>query len=268
MEHQPAEAAADPGNASGTPPVVELSGISKAYGHVEALREVDLELYAGEVHALVGDNGAGKSTLLKTIAGVIQPDTGEIRVQGEPVTFDSPLAARDLGIETVYQDLALADERSCTANVFMGREIVRSRPPWRWLGVLDRKEMNRRVEEAFTDLSIPIQRVQQPVRLLSGGQRQGVAITRAATWAKHVVLLDEPTAALGVRQRGAVEDFVRNLRARRFAVLLISHDIPVVLKLADKVTVLRLGRKIATRACTDVDTTWVVSAMVEEPAEQ
>ena len=249
---------------AGLVPVLEAKGIRKVYGQVHALRGVDLTLHAGEVHALVGDNGAGKSTLLRILAGAAQPDEGELFLNGETVQLDSPLRARDLGIETVYQDLALADARSCAANVYMGRELLRRGPLGR-LGFVDRKRMSAITRTHFQNLSVPITRVERPVRLLSGGQRQGVAIARAAIWAKHVLLLDEPTAALGVRQRGAVEALIERLREKRLSVVLISHDIPEVLKVADQITVLRQGQVVATRVCADVDTSWVVHAMVEEP---
>jgi len=240
---------------------LELRGIRKSFGHVEALRGVDLDIARGEVHAVMGDNGAGKSTLLKVAAGVERPDLGEIRMEGEPVEFGSPLDARRAGIETVYQDLALADHRSCVANVYVGREILR-RGPLGVLGVLDRGAMATRTSEAFQNLSVPVQDVQRPVRLLSGGQRQGVAIARAAIWAETLVLLDEPTAALGVRQRAAVDALIQNLRSRDFGVMLISHDVPQVLDIADRVTVLRLGENAGTRARGEVDAAWIVNAMV------
>jgi ABC-type sugar transport system ATPase subunit len=243
------------------PAALELRGIRRSFGQVEALRGVDLDIARGEVHAVMGDNGAGKSTLLKVAAGVVRPDEGAIRMDGEPVEFGSPIDARRAGIETVYQDLALADDRSCVANVYVGREIVR-RGPLGLVGVLDRGAMAARTREAFEGLSVPVRDVERPVRLLSGGQRQGVAIARAAIWAETLVLLDEPTAALGVRQRAAVDSLVQNLRSRNFGVMLISHDVPQVLEIADRVTVLRLGENAGTRARGEVDATWIVSAMV------
>ncbi|HET8813616.1 MAG TPA: ATP-binding cassette domain-containing protein [Solirubrobacterales bacterium] len=260
--------ASEKGSSNGSSgPVLAAKGLRKVYGHVQALRGVDLELFPGEVHALVGDNGAGKSTLLRILAGATEPDGGELSLHGQPVRLDSPLRARELGIETVYQDLALANDRSCSANVYIGRELRRAGPLGR-LGFLDRRRMNETTRQRFAELSIPITQVERPVRLLSGGQRQGVAIARAAIWAKHVLLLDEPTAALGVRQRHAVAELIERLRELRLSVVLISHDIPEVLKLADRVTVLRLGQRVATRDCEEVDTSWVIHAMVEEPLDE
>jgi simple sugar transport system ATP-binding protein len=241
--------------------VLELRDIHKSFGRVEALRGVSLTLKRGEVHAVMGDNGAGKSTLLKVAAGVVKPDSGEVRAKGAAVDFASPLEARRIGIETVYQDLALADHRSCVANVYIGRE-VRRRGLLGRLGVLDRLAMTRRTREAFAELAVPVTDVERPVRMLSGGQRQGVAIARAAIWAETIVLLDEPTAALGVRQRSAVDELIMNLRSRDYGVLLISHDVPQVLDISDRVTVLRLGQNAGTRETADVSAGWVVTAMV------
>jgi simple sugar transport system ATP-binding protein len=241
--------------------VLELCGIRKSFGPVEALRGVDLTLLRGEIHAVMGDNGAGKSTLLKVAAGVIQPDVGVVKSDGTAVELASPLEARSRGIETVYQDLALADDRSCVANVYIGRELRRRGLLGR-LGVLDRAAMTERTRAAFARLAVPVADVQRPVRLLSGGQRQGVAIARAAIWARTVVLLDEPTAALGVRQRAAVDELVESMRSQGQGVLLVSHDVPQVLGIADRVTVLRLGETVATRRTRDVDAGWIVTAMV------
>lgn len=249
------------GNGTGQP-LLQARGLSKTYGHVEALRSVDIDLYAGQIHAIVGDNGVGKSTLLRMLAGAMAPDVGEIRLDGEPITLESPLHARELGIETVYQDLSLASDRSCTANVYLGRELKRG-GLLGLLGILDRKKMNERTATAFRDLSIPITDVVRPVRLFSGGQQQGVAIARAAIWATRVILLDEPTAALGVRQQAAVRSLIENLRSRGLAVVLVSHDIPTVLSIADHLTILRLGGLVTTRHCEGIDTSWVVEAMVQ-----
>jgi simple sugar transport system ATP-binding protein len=242
-------------------PALELHGVSKWYGQVRALDGVDLSVYPGEVHGILGDNGAGKSTMLKIAAGVVQPDAGEILIEGRRVRLLSPLDARAVGIETVYQDLAIAETRSCTANVFVGREITRRGVLGR-VGVLDRRAMHSRTEQEFAELGVPITNPKQQVGLLSGGQRQGVAIARAAMWAKHLVLLDEPTAALGLRQKASVDKLMREMRERGLGVMLISHDVPEVLKLADRVTILRLGRVVASRPAADTDLSYVVEQMV------
>lgn len=247
-------------------PALALRGILKRYGHVEALRGVDLLLRRGEIHGLLGDNGAGKSTLLKVAAGAVVPDAGHIVMNGSAVTFDSPLAARRQGIETVFQDLALALDRDTVANVFMGRELTRPGLLGR-LGFLDRRAMRQRTNEQLQRLEIPIPNVTRPIYTLSGGQRQGVAIARAAMWAQGVVLFDEPTASLGVRQRRNVTALIRRLRDQGFAVALVSHDIPDLLRLADVITVLRLGEVVATRPSADVDVDWVVNAMVKGDVE-
>lgn len=242
-------------------PVLSLCGIKKTYGHVEALRGVDFDLLPGEVHALLGDNGAGKSTLLKIATGAVQPDAGSIVFNGEQVRFATPLDARRLGIETVYQDLALSEDRSCTANIFAGREVMR-RGVFGWMGFLDRREMRKRTRQAFAQLNLTIKDPSLIIRKLSGGQKQGVAIARAAVWANRVVLLDEPTAALGVRQRENVQQLIERLRSEGFGVVLISHDVLEVLKIADRVTVLRQGENVATAFSENVDLRWVVGAMV------
>jgi simple sugar transport system ATP-binding protein len=242
-------------------PVIAARALAKSYGRVEALRGVDIDIYKSEVHAIVGDNGAGKSTLLKILSGAASSSSGSMLLDGEPVQFDSPQDARDRGIETVYQDLALAGDRSCTANIYMGREVMKPGLLGK-LGLLDRRTMNENVHRFFADLSIPITDPTRNVRAFSGGQRQGVAIARAAIWATHVVLLDEPTAALGVRQRDAVADLIRRLKARGLAVVLVTHDIPEVIKIADRVTVLRLGKAVATRFTKAIDLPWVVATMV------
>lgn len=242
-------------------PALELSQVSKSYGEIRALKGVDLAVHPGEVHGLLGDNGAGKSTLLKIAAGAVQPDEGSVLIDGAEVRLRSPLHARDMGIETVYQDLAVATARSCTANVFIGREILKSGLPGR-LGILDRRTMHARTLTEFNELGIPVRDPRQAVGLLSGGQRQGVAIARAAIWARHLVLLDEPTAALGARQRASVDQLIKQLRDRGLGVLLISHDVPDVLRLADRITVLRLGQVVMCCPTEGLSVSFVVEQMV------
>ncbi|AKG46029.1 ATP-binding cassette domain-containing protein [Streptomyces xiamenensis] len=216
-------------------PVLELRGVSKRFGAVQALTDVDLEIRPGEVTALVGDNGAGKSTLVKTIAGVHPIDSGAIHFRGEPVRIARPHDAQELGIATVYQDLALCDNLDVVANLFLGREIRRH-------GTLDHVTMEQRSRELLDTLSIRIPSVRIPVASLSGGQRQVVAIARALIGSPEVVILDEPTAALGVEQTAQVLDLVERLRERGLAVILISHNMADVQAVADRVAVLRLGR--------------------------
>lgn len=216
-------------------PVLALRGVSKRFGAVQALTDVELEVHAGEVVALVGDNGAGKSTLVKTIAGVHPIDDGVIEWDGRPVKVNKPHDAQDLGIATVYQDLALCDNIDVVGNLFLGREIRRR-------GVLDEVEMERRSRELLQTLSIRIPSVRIPVASLSGGQRQVVAIARSLLGEPKLVILDEPTAALGVEQTAQVLDLVERLRERGHAVILISHNMADVKAVADKVAVLRLGR--------------------------
>ncbi|MEU1124100.1 ATP-binding cassette domain-containing protein [Streptomyces sp. NPDC005899] len=216
-------------------PVLALRGVSKRFGAVQALTDVELEVHAGEVVALVGDNGAGKSTLVKTIAGVHPIDDGVIEWQGRPVQINKPHDAQNLGIATVYQDLALCDNIDVVGNLYLGREI-------RKFGILDEVEMERRSRELLSTLSIRIPSVRIPIASLSGGQRQTVAIARSMLGEPQLVILDEPTAALGVEQTAQVLDLVERLRERGHAVILISHNMADVKAVADKVAVLRLGR--------------------------
>jgi simple sugar transport system ATP-binding protein len=226
-------------------PLLEARGIVKSFGRVHALRGADFTVYPGEVVALIGDNGAGKSTLVKTLSGVHPPDTGEIRFEGAAVTIASPEAARELGIETVYQDLALAPDLESSANLFLGREVLRPGLLGR-LGFLDDAAMRKRTESAFSDLGVGVQDVSAPVANFSGGQRQGVAVARAVTWASKVVFMDEPTAALGVVQTRRVLDLIGRVRDNGLSVVLISHNMPEVMEVADRVEVLRLGQRVAT----------------------
>ncbi len=216
-------------------PVLALRGISKRFGAVQALTEVELEVHAGEVVALVGDNGAGKSTLVKTIAGVHPIDEGVIEWEGSPVSINRPQDAQHLGVATVYQDLALCDNLDVVANLYLGREL-------RNFGVLDEVSMEQKARELLTTLSIRIPSVRIPIAGLSGGQRQVVAIARALIGDPKVVILDEPTAALGVEQTAQVLDLVERLRERGLGVILISHNMADVRAVADTVAVLRLGR--------------------------
>lgn len=216
-------------------PVLALRGVSKRFGAVQALTDVELEVHAGEVVALVGDNGAGKSTLVKTIAGVHPIDDGVIEWDGRPVQINKPHDAQNLGIATVYQDLALCDNIDVVGNLYLGRELRR-------FGILDEVEMERRSRELLSTLSIRIPSVRIPIASLSGGQRQTVAIARSMLGEPKLVILDEPTAALGVEQTAQVLDLVERLRERGHAVILISHNMADVKAVADKVAVLRLGR--------------------------
>jgi fructose transport system ATP-binding protein len=228
-----------------TAPILEARGLVKQYGHVVALRGADLELYPNEILAIIGDNGAGKSTLIKALSGALQPDEGEIRLDGERVQFRSPRDARGAGIETVYQDLAVAPALDIAANIFLGREARRPGPLGSVLRMLDKGEMRREATRHFSELKIGIQSITQPVENLSGGQRQGVAVARAATWARRLVIMDEPTAALGVKETEQVLDLIRRVRERGLPVILISHDMPHVFELADRIQIMRLGRRVA-----------------------
>ncbi|MEU3601237.1 ATP-binding cassette domain-containing protein [Streptomyces sp. NPDC006798] len=235
-------------------PVLALRRVSKRFGAVRALTEVDLEVHAGEVVALVGDNGAGKSTLVKMIAGVHPVDGGTVEWRGGPVRIEDPHDAQELGIATVYQDLALCDNLDVVGNLFLGRELRRS-------GVLDEIEMERRSHELLTTLSIRIPSVRIPVASLSGGQRQTVAIARSLLGEPRLVILDEPTAALGVEQTAQVLDLVERLRTRGLAILLISHNLADVQAVADRVAVLRLGRNNGTFTIGDATREDIVAAI-------
>ena len=222
-------------------PVLELRGISKSFGAIHALSEVELSLDPGEVLGLMGDNGAGKSTLVRIMAGNFAPTTGEMRLDGEKLVFHRPVDARRKGIEIVYQDLALCDNLSAAANVFLGRELTRRMGPFR---LLDYSAMYARAGALFAELKSET-RAHDLVRRMSGGQRQAVAIARTRLSDPRIVLLDEPTAAISVRQVAEVLDLIRRLRDQGIAVVLISHRMPDVFAVADRVLVLRRGRKVA-----------------------
>jgi simple sugar transport system ATP-binding protein len=243
-----------------TEPLLEARGIVKSFGRVRALRGADFTVYPGEVVALIGDNGAGKSTLVKTLSGVHPPDAGAIHFEGRPVTLANPTEARNLGIETVYQDLALAPDLESSANLFLGREDVRSGVLGK-LGFLDNRAMRKRTKEAFTTLGVGVQDVEAPVANFSGGQRQGVAVARAVTWASKVVFMDEPTAALGVVQTRKVLELIRRVRDTGLSVVLISHNMPDVLAVSDRVEVLRLGERVARFTTAEVTMETLVGSM-------
>ena len=250
-------------------PILEAREIVKTYGHVQALRGANFSAFTGEVVALIGDNGAGKSTLIKVISGVARPDGGEILFEGRVVDIPSPSAAQSLGIETVYQDLSLAPDLDGAGNIYLGREIVRPGLLGR-LGVLDKRAMREGAVKAFSELGVAIEDPDATVAYLSGGQRQGVAVARSASWASKVIIMDEPTAALGVVQSARVLDVIRQVRERGLAVVLISHNMPEVLEVADRIEVLRLGRRVATIARADATLESLVGAMTGalEPEEQ
>ena len=226
-------------------PVLEARGLVKRYGQVTALDGADFELFPGEILAVIGDNGAGKSTLIKALAGALIPDEGEILVDGQPVHFRTPLDARRYGIETVYQDLALAPALDISENIFLGREIRRGGPLGSVFRMLDKKRMRDESTNHMSDLKIGIRSMGQAVETLSGGQRQGVAVARSSAFARHVVIMDEPTAALGVKESHMVLDLIKQVRDRGLPVILISHNMPQVFEVADRVHIQRLGKRVA-----------------------
>jgi len=226
-------------------PVLEARAISKRFGNVVALDDVDFEAYAGEVTALIGDNGAGKSTLIKVISGVIAPDSGTVCLHGKPVTFHSPRDAREAGIETAYQDLALAPDLDIAANLFLAREILRPGLLGR-LDIFDRRAMRKRAEEHLRDFGIKVGSINQRVDTLSGGQRQSIAVARTVLWGSAVIIMDEPTAALGVAQTALVLELVSKVRDAGTAVIFISHNLPQVFEVADRVHVMRHGQHVGT----------------------
>jgi ribose transport system ATP-binding protein len=226
-------------------PALEVRSLSKSFGGLHALQDVGLEVRRGEVLGLLGDNGAGKSTLIRCIAGTYPPDSGEILVDGEVVSFPSPDHARSRGIETVFQDLALVESLDVTSNLFLGRELVARNPVGRALRWSDRRKMERETREILERLGIRIASLREPVGSLSGGQRQAIAVGRAVAWGRHIVLLDEPAAALGVEQAAHVLELVERLRDHGLAVVFVSHNMQHVLDICTRVVVLRHGRAVA-----------------------
>jgi simple sugar transport system ATP-binding protein len=238
----------------------EAKGLSRRFGAVQALDKADFDVNAGEVVALIGDNGAGKSTLVKALTGNLDIDEGEIYFEGERVSFATPHEASARGIEVVHQDLALAPHLDPAQNMFLGREIMRPGVAGR-LGFMDNTQMRKKAAAAFTELGSAVRSVVVPVGTMSGGQKQSVAIARAVSWASKVLFLDEPTAALGVVQTQNVLDTIKRVRDSGLAVVLISHSMPHVLEVADRVQVLRLGRRVATYDGHDTSVEQLVGAM-------
>jgi ABC-type sugar transport system ATPase subunit len=242
--------------------MLEVKGVSKHFGGVTALNNVSMNLQAGEVLALAGDNGAGKSTLIKVISGVHAPDKGSLAYQGQPLRANSPLQARNLGIETIYQDLALADNLDVGANIFLGREPMKS-----FLGmakVIDRRKMLKESREVLhsLDIEIPESSLEQPVRNLSGGQRQAIAISRAIYWNAKLLIMDEPTAALGVPEQRKVLELIDKLRTQKIGIIFISHNLNDIFAASDRILILRQGRVVGENKISETSREEVVSQMV------
>ena len=236
------------------PPVLELDHIRKAFGGIVAVEDFSLRLFPGEIVALVGDNGAGKSTLVKIISGVHPPSAGTIRLSGDAITFADASSARARGVEVVYQDLALADRQPVYMNMFLGRELVTGP-----LRRLDRKRMIAETQALVDELDVRIPSARAIISVLSGGQRQGIAIARATHWATKLVLLDEPTAALGVAETAKVEEIIASLKARDLAILMISHSLDQVFRLADRIAVIRRGVQVGVHETAATDRNEIVS---------
>jgi D-xylose transport system ATP-binding protein len=245
-------------------PLVEMRGISKRYGGVQALQGVDLDIFAGEVHALVGDNAAGKSTLVKTLAGAVLKDEGTITFDGRSMEIRAPRDAKALGIETVYQDLALADNLDVPANVFLGREVTKRRP-FGW--ILDKRRMEEESRRVLSKLKISIPRIRQQVRFMSGGQRQSIALARCVCFNARVAILDEPTAALGVEETRKAYALIRDMREHGLAVLLISHNLNHVFENCDRITVLKTGRLVGSRRVEDTSQEEILRMIVSGVAD-
>ncbi len=241
-------------------PILEARGLSRSFGHVRALDGADFDVNAGEVVALIGDNGAGKSTMVKALSGNLDLDEGEVFFEGQQIKLTTPQQVSALGIEVVYQDLALAPHLDPAQNIFLGRELP-AKGLLGKLGFMDNREMRKRARASFDELGATVRSLTSPVGSMSGGQRQGIAIARAISWASKVVFLDEPTAALGVVQTHNVLETIKRVRDRGIAVVLISHSMPEVLRVADRVQVMRLGRRVATLDAKDATVEQLVGAM-------
>ena len=253
-------------------PILTARGLVKRFGRVIALDRTDFDLYPNEILAVIGDNGAGKSTMIKALCGAITPDAGEIRLAGEIVHFKSPIEAREAGIETVYQNLALSPALSIADNVFLGREIRAGGLFGGWFRLLDRAAMQKFARDKLNEIGLmTIQNINQPVETLSGGQRQGVAVARAAAFARRVIIMDEPTAALGVKESRRVLELILDVKRRGLPIILISHNMPHVFEVADRIHIHRLGRRLAVidpRKQTMSDAVAMMTGALAPPVEQ
>ncbi len=252
-------------------PVLQAKSLSKKYGRVVAIDGADFELMPGEILAVIGDNGAGKSSLIRALSGALQPDSGEILLDGKPISFASPIEARHAGIETVYQTLALSPALSISDNMFLGREVHSKGFMGKYFRQLDRQTMDRVAREKLNELGLmTIQNIAQPVETLSGGQRQGIAVARAAAFGSKVIIMDEPTAALGVKESQKVLDLIKTVRARGVPIVLISHNMPHVFELADRIHIHRLGKRLAVvrpTQCSMSDVVAIMTGAVQPPSE-
>lgn len=247
--------------------VLRVEHVTKGFGPTKVLRDISLHLRKGEVLGLLGDNGAGKSTLIKIFSGALQPDGGQLFLDGRPIHISSPAEARQLGIETVYQDLALAPSLDVASNLFLGRE-ARQRGLLGAIGFLDDRLMRKRAQEEMANLQIGLSSVRQPVLTLSGGQRQAIAVARAVAWGKRIVIMDEPTAALGIRESRMVLRLIKRIKETGVAVIMISHNLPEVFEVADRITILRLGRTVRQMRREEASMDDVVAFMTGARVEQ
>lgn len=252
-------------------PILQAKGLVKRYGRVTALDHADFELYPGEVLAVIGDNGAGKSSLIKAVSGATIPDEGDVWLEGQKINFRSPMEARESGIETVYQNLALSPALSIADNMFLGREIRKPGFMGKWLRMLDRAQMQNIARDKLTELGLmTIQNINQAVETLSGGQRQGVAVARAAAFGSKVIIMDEPTATLGVKESRRVLELIQDVKSRGTPIVLISHNMPHVFEVADRIHIHRLGKRCAVvdpKSCSMSDAVAIMTGAMEPPAE-
>jgi fructose transport system ATP-binding protein len=252
----------DPEGIGMTEPILRARNLVKRYGRVTAIDRCDFDLMPGEILAVIGDNGAGKSSLIKAVSGATIPDEGEVWLEGKKVSFSSPNEARKAGIETVYQQLAMSPALSIADNMFMGREIRRPGFAGKYLRMLDKPKMQRLAREKLSELGLmTIQNINQAVETLSGGQRQGVAVARAAAFGSKVIILDEPTAALGVKESGKVLELIQDVKSRGIPIILISHNMPHVFELADRIHIHRLGKRLCVVNPSDVSMSDAVALM-------